>query len=140
MNPTAPSTVLGPQKLLNKVHNKVDFIFKARTLKEVIWMACEKLKCTSKVMEEEKRSHKEEKEYEFSESRRTWFCVVYFYPAAISITDIRTTSYHRSPQPFLDNRKGEQPPLLAAGGGTRYKIVKKRKEKRLGQGDRANRL
>lgn len=48
MNPTAPSTELGPQKLLNKVHNKVDFIFKARTLKEVIWIASEKLKCNQK--------------------------------------------------------------------------------------------
>lgn len=104
----------------------------------MIWIACEELKCTSYVMEEERKTHKKEKEYESPENTRTRLCTMHFYPAVIRITNIRTTSYHRPSQPFLRTGKIEQSPLLWAGGGTRYKIIKKRKEKRLRQGDKAN--
>ena len=46
-------------------------LFKAGTLNEVIWVDCEELKCTSYVMEEEKKTHKKEKECESPESRKT---------------------------------------------------------------------
>lgn len=80
-------------------------LFKAGTLNEVIWVDCEELKCTSYVMEEGKKTHKKEKECESPESRKTWLCTMHFYPAVISITNIRTTSYHRPSQPFLEDRK-----------------------------------
>ena len=35
-------------------------LFKAGTLNEVIWIACEELKCTSYVMEEERKTQERE--------------------------------------------------------------------------------
>lgn len=43
VNPTAPSTVVSPQELFNKVHIKVNFTFKGKVL-----IAYEKLKCIFK--------------------------------------------------------------------------------------------
>lgn len=75
--------------------------------------------------------------------QEAWLCTVYSYQAVTAYREEQQILEHHIIDLHnlsLSTGSRGQPPLLLAGGGTRYKTVKKRKEKRLGQGNWANHL